>query len=129
MLTVCILFLRKVDTHFQALKYWPSTQDVLANSIAFSADYHGTLDATFLHPLPVGVPLPPSLIQQAYTSNYVKTARSNGGDSAYVPTTSIYSGFFDEIVEPQQGKLASAYLKDARGVGVTNIVSSQYHRG
>ena len=86
-----------------------------------SQDYHGTIDATGLHPLPVGAPLPPSLIQQAYSSNFIKTFRGGGGSSAYVPTTSIYSGFFDEVVEPQQGRNASAFLKDTRGVGVTNV--------
>jgi hypothetical protein len=46
--------------------------------------------------------------------------RANDGDSAYVPTTSVYSGI-DELVSPQVGLNASARLNDVRGVGATNI--------
>ncbi|TKA24974.1 hypothetical protein B0A50_06072 [Salinomyces thailandicus] len=100
-----------------ATKYWPSTRAKISDHVAFSADYHGTYLATLLA---LGEPLPPSLLQQAYNSQFIQTVRANGGDSAYVPTTNIYSGFYDEIVMPQSGTGASAYLKDANNVGVSN---------
>jgi len=103
-----------------AYKYWSSTRKVVTDHIAFSADYEGTILADFISP--TGFPDDPSVLQQRYgtTSNFITTLRNDGGDSAYVPTTSIYSSLGDEIVEPQQGTGASAYLLDARNVGVTN---------
>jgi hypothetical protein len=98
-----------------SLKYWPNTRQLVNNLISISADFHGTLTAYF--PLPNS----PAILSQQYTSNFINTLRANGGDSAYVPTTSIYSSVLDEIVQPQAGDGASAFMKDARGVGVLNV--------
>ena len=99
-----------------AFKYWPSTRKITSDLISFSPDFHGTIIADVTV---IGTPQDPADLQQSYDANFITTLRSNGGDSAYVPTTTIYSGT-DEIVQPQQGVIASAYLKNAHGAGVTN---------
>lgn len=99
-----------------SFKYWPSTRSVTTDHIAMSPGYHGTLSASVSG---LAVPVPPGLNQQDYTSKFVGALRSDGGDSAYVPTTVVYSGT-DQIIEPQQGTGASAYLLDTRNVGVSN---------
>ncbi|PPJ50314.1 hypothetical protein CBER1_06439 [Cercospora berteroae] len=101
-----------------ALKYWPSTRPNLANKISISGDYHGTILAQILCP---GFPTPgcvPAVAQQNYNSTFINTLRNRGGDTAYVPTTNIYS-IFDEIVQPQQDPNASGAL-----LGGPNIVSN-----
>ncbi|OCL01318.1 alpha/beta-hydrolase [Glonium stellatum] len=85
-----------------------------------SADFHGTVQAYATCPEFPTLPCPPAVIQQEYNSNFIVTLRSDGGDSAYVPTTGVYSGTGDEIVEPQQGTDASAYIHDVRNAGVSN---------
>jgi hypothetical protein len=108
-----------LDTQW-ALKYWPSTRGKVTDYIAMSPDYHGTSESYLIC---LGLPslgCTPSVIQQEYASGFVTTLRLAGGDSAYVPTTTVYSET-DEIVEPQTGIMASGFLGDARRVGVTNV--------
>lgn len=101
-----------------AFKHWPSTRLITSDHIAISADYKGSTLLDVINVL--GIVRTPSIVQQEAGSSFITSLRSNGGDSGYVPTTSIYSGLLDEIVQPQSGTGASAFLLDARGVGVTN---------
>ena len=105
-----------------AFKYWPSTRDRVADHIALSPDYRGSV---FGDVIDAGEPLPPSIKQQDARANFITTLRSNGGDSAYVPTTTVYSGLFDEIVEPQQGTGASGFLKGASNNEVQTVCAGQ----
>ncbi|KAK5050091.1 hypothetical protein LTR84_004211 [Exophiala bonariae] len=102
-----------------SLKYWPSTRAQVSNFICLSADFRGTVNAWGLCPIPGTVPGTPAVWAQTRNSKFIAALRSNGGDSAYVPTTSIYSAT-DEVVQPQFGSFASALMKDERNVGVTN---------
>ncbi|GME50291.1 hypothetical protein GTA08_BOTSDO07677 [Neofusicoccum parvum] len=107
-----------------ALTYWPSTRRLVSDLVPVSADLHGTVLANAICLSPgtgVGLgPCAPSVVQQEYSSRFVAALRARGGADAYVPTTSLFSGFLDEIVQPQSGAAASAFVGDARGVGVTN---------
>jgi hypothetical protein len=107
-----------LDTQW-ALKYWPSTRAVVSDFINISPDFHGTQLAYIVCPSFPTLPCPPAIIQQEYNSNFVTRLRMTDGDSAYVPTTSIFSTT-DEIVQPQAEPGASGHINDARGVGVSN---------
>lgn len=107
-----------LDTQW-ALKYWPSTRDLVDDFIPMSPDFHGTVIREVLCPLLEPLVCDPSVWQQGWDTEFIHTLRADDGDSAYVPTTSVYSTF-DEIVEPQSGPDASAILADSRGVGVSN---------
>ena len=85
-----------------------------------SPDYHGIANAYVLCPGFPKLPCDQSVLQQEYSSNFVTTLGSGGGESAYIPTTTVYSSIFDEIAEPQSGTFASAIINDARSVGVSN---------
>lgn len=112
-----------LDTQW-VLKYWPSTRKIVQDFLPVSPDFGGTILANALclsANSQLGlVPCNPSVIQQQSTSNYIKQLRKNGGASAFVPTTTFYSGFFDEIVEPQQGNAASAFLNPGANAPVSN---------
>ncbi|KAK1991284.1 alpha/beta-hydrolase [Colletotrichum falcatum] len=111
----------------RALTFWPSTRGAVSNFLPVSPDFHGTALANALclsggGPGGPGAPCDPSVIQQQYASAFVGALRDRGGADAFVPTTTFFSALLDEVVEPQQGRAASAYyLGDARGVGVTNV--------
>ena len=101
------------------LKYWPSTRSIVSDFIALAPDFKGTVEADLVCS---GLTIPlctPSIKQQRNKSNFIATIRNNGGDSAYVPTTTFYSAT-DEIVQPEIGTGASSILLDARNVGVSN---------
>lgn len=103
-----------------ALKYWPSTNSKVDNFIPFAPDFRGT-DMAYVACPAFGYKFlcTPSVKQQVSDSEFIKTLRNNNGLSAYVPTTSIYSGF-DELVSNQEGVTAPSYIDDIRGVGVSN---------
>ncbi|KAJ4413627.1 hypothetical protein N0V85_003488 [Neurospora sp. IMI 360204] len=109
--------------------YWLSTVPKVRQLISVSPNFHGTVLANGLclnagnltNDIKEGLPCPPSVLQQEYNSNLVSTLRAAGGGDAYVPTTSFWSSFFDEIVQPQIGLTASARIGDARKKGVTNV--------
>lgn len=107
-----------LDTQW-ALKYWPSTRSSVQDFIALSPDFHGTIEEAVVCPALTFVACTPSIWQQAWEADFIRTLRSDGGDQAYVPTTIVYSSF-DEIVQPMSGPSASALLGDARGAGVTS---------
>ncbi|PGH08430.1 hypothetical protein GX51_01257 [Blastomyces parvus] len=103
-----------------SLKYWPSTRDIVEDFIAVSPDFGGTiLGELICPPLELALFCTPAFAQQASKSTFLDVLRSNGGDSAYVPTTTIYSAF-DDIVQPMSGLRASGIMRDERNIGVTN---------
>lgn len=93
-----------------SLKYWPSTREIVSDFIALSPEFHGSLVSDLICD---ALGCPPGFFQHKYESNYIAALRSNGGDSAYVSTTSIWSS-----TDPG----TSGEMLDVRGVGVTNNV-------
>ena len=96
-----------------SLKYWPSTREVVSDFVALSQEFHGSNVSTLICD---ALGCPPGFFQHKYDSNYIAALRSDDGDSAYVPTTSIWSG-----TDPGTSG-ATGTMLDVRGVGVTNNV-------
>ncbi|KAJ4397543.1 hypothetical protein N0V93_001774 [Gnomoniopsis smithogilvyi] len=100
-----------------ALTFFPSTRSVVSDFIPVAPDFHGTVMADVLCSSASGTgtsqtpTCAPAFLQQEYNSALITAFRAKGGAIAYVPTTTLYSGFLDEIVEPQQGTNASAFLQ------------------
>ncbi|KFY31732.1 hypothetical protein V493_00814 [Pseudogymnoascus sp. VKM F-4281 (FW-2241)] len=109
-------------------KYWPSTRSVVSDFVALAPDFRGTIEADLLCSGLTFALCTPSIKQQRDKSNLIATLRNNGGDSAYVPTTTFYSAT-DQIVQPQIGTGASSFMLDARNVGVTNNQIQEVCRG
>ncbi|KAJ5732664.1 hypothetical protein N7493_004145 [Penicillium malachiteum] len=61
-------------------------------------DFAGTINAWGLVPFSGTQPGTPAVWHQTRNASFIAMLRSNGGDSAYVPTTSIYSAT-DEVVQ------------------------------
>ncbi|KAJ5963408.1 uncharacterized protein N7479_003284 [Penicillium vulpinum] len=101
-----------------ALKYWPSTRAAVSDFMTVSGDFHGTVVETLCV---LAEPVcSPAVQQQGYKARFIQALRGGDGDSAFVPTTSVYSGY-DCVVQPQGGERASAALGDVRKVGVANV--------
>jgi hypothetical protein len=105
-----------------AFKYWKSTRPMVTDLISISPDFDGTVLALLLCPgftSGNAFACTEAVFQQVYNSNFVTTLLGNNGNSAYVPTTTVYTAT-DEIVQPQIGNSASGFISDARGVGTSN---------
>ncbi|EHK99690.1 putative Lipase B [Glarea lozoyensis 74030] len=105
-----------------AFKYWKTTRAMVTDLISISPDFDGTILALLLCPgfaSGNAFACTEAVFQQVYNSNFITTLKSNNGDSAYVPTTTVYTAT-DEIVQPQIGNSASGFISDARGVGTSN---------
>ncbi|TQS36912.1 hypothetical protein Golomagni_02629 [Golovinomyces magnicellulatus] len=114
-----------------ALKYWPSTRNVVTDFIPLSPDFRGTRLAHLLCSAKTQrdmIACTPAVYQQTYNSHLISTLRRDGGDSAYVPTTTVYSQY-DEVVQPQSGRGASGFIGDANGVGVSNNLLQEVCQG
>ncbi|RKF63308.1 putative lipase b precursor protein [Erysiphe neolycopersici] len=113
-----------------SLKYWPSIRNFVTDFIAISPDFHGTRLAYLLCSGNTNINMigcTPAVSQQAYNSRFINRMRQDGGDSSYVPTTTVYSQY-DEIVQPQSGRQASAMIREGNAP-VSNTLLQEACRG
>ncbi|PYH78877.1 alpha/beta-hydrolase [Aspergillus uvarum CBS 121591] len=98
-------------------EYRPSTRAVVTDLIAISPDFNGTLEITLVCAILSSVVCTPGIWQQAWHARFVRALRRVGGDSAYVPTTIVYSPY-DQIV--MSGKQASGIPQGSPVADVSN---------
>lgn len=90
-----------------AVKWWPSARDALDDFVMLAGPNHGTSASptTLLAGVPGLTSLPLGLLPEAFyqfdpNSNFVKAMNRGEEAPGDVSYTSIYSGFYDELVEP-----------------------------
>jgi len=92
-----------------AVKWWPSARAALDDFVMLAGPNHGTTATTGLTALLAQVPglgslplglLPASFYQFDPASNFVKAMNRGEEAPGDISYTSIYSGFYDELVEP-----------------------------
>lgn len=98
------------------LRYWKSARSKVNNFIAISPDFHGTTKNVGCPP-PNTTGCPPAALQKTYHTNFVNTLWKNGGGSALVPTTIVYSSD-DQVVSPKKVSNSSFSLNDEYKAGV-----------
>lgn len=89
---------------------------MVSHFISIAGDFHGT---TTGRSLVNGTSSYPALLQQKQNSLFVRALRSEGSDSALIPTVSIYS-YNDEIVQPGLGA-PSSFLNNKNHIKAVNI--------
>src|SRR3546814_360845 len=88
-----------------ALKWWPSARDAVDDFVMEAGPNHGT---TAVGSLPALVPqltagmvdLPEVFYQFSPDSNFVAALNADDETPGDISYTSLYSGFYDELVEP-----------------------------
>ncbi|KAH8898603.1 alpha/beta-hydrolase, partial [Thozetella sp. PMI_491] len=110
------------------LTFWKSTRAAVSDFIAISADFHGSIiggQGCIINGTGGLGKCNPATWQQIYTSNFVNSLRDTRPDGSgqypWVNTSSIYTVFFDEVVQPQEINNATASLNDTSGAPVSNI--------
>ena len=88
-----------------ALKWWPSAREAVDDFVMEAGPNHGTTQSSVLTSmlplsgLPVGL-LPEAVYQFDPNSNFNKAVNTGDETPGDVSYTSLYSGFYDELVQP-----------------------------
>jgi hypothetical protein len=113
-----------------ALKWWPSARNAVDDYVMLAGANHGIVLGNLvsyvagidpLPLLPVGV-FPASFYQFAAGSNFVTALNKGGETPGTISYTSIYSGFYDELIEPVVPVPTAAVDWDGPPPNVVNIL-------